>query len=235
MLDLLARVKKRLTKQARKSWCVFKRSFRQLWGRVGQIDTRILGSVSTAVGLIWETHTAQLTYGLRGPDNQMRELTTIKWGPSLRGGALVGGLWKPVYPLVEARLSACSLKCQQWCFLPENLPADQYVCFSNQSVPGCDGDIAWMCSSCCFTVNWQFVSPRFVPFHSLGDFYFITIIFFPSRSQNAICHPSVTGTPHEDGLFVSNSMNPWQRCQAMLNAAPIFHASPPSLSPPAEC
>lgn len=35
-------------------------------------------------------------------------------------------------------------------------------------------------SFCCvaeyFTLNWQFMSPCFVCFHSLGDFYFITII-----------------------------------------------------------
>lgn len=58
----------------------------------GQIDTRTLGSFWTAAGLIWENHTAQLTYGPRGPDSQMRELTTIKWGPSLRGSTG----WRPV-------------------------------------------------------------------------------------------------------------------------------------------
>lgn len=220
-LDPLRRVRKR--------GGVFKMSFfptmRKCWETAADWHS---------VDLIRQDLTAQLTHALRGPDNQKREQSR---GVPVWGGALVGGLQEPVYRLVEARLSACSLKCQPWCFLPENLPADQYVCFSNQSVQACDSGLVWTCSSCCwyFTGNWQFVSPHFVRSHSLGDFYFITIIFLPSRSQNAICHPTVTVTPHKDGLFVSNSMNPWQRCQAMLNAAPIFHASPPSLSPPAEC
>lgn len=44
----------------------------------------------------------------------------------------------------------------------------------------CLGMSFFACSFCCvaeyFTLNWQFMSPYFVCFHSLGDFYFITII-----------------------------------------------------------
>lgn len=166
----------------------------------------------------------------------MRELTTIKWGPSLRESTG----WQPV----ETSLSTCWG--QVVSLFPEvpavMFPARKFACQSIRLFFKSIRSGMWQWNRVnvplvLLIFHWKpaVCVTAFRGFHSLGDFYFITIIFFPSRSQNAICHPTVTGTPHKDGLFVSNSMNPWQRCQAMLNAAPIFHASPPSLSPPAEC
>lgn len=153
--------------------------------------------------LIWKYRSAQLTYPLWGPDNEMRELTAIEQCPSLRERALVGAFWKPVYWLLKARLSACSLKCQAVMIHAKNSICLQInIAFQIQYVQGCEGEIVWMCSFGCwyFTVNCQFMSPHFVRFHSLGDFYFITIISslrgarMQSVTQQWQSHPTKTAS-----------------------------------------
>lgn len=102
------------------------------------------------------------------------------------------------------------------------------------------GTVFFCCAAKYFSVNQQFMS-RLVCFHSMQRLLFCNhyriLCAFPRRTQNAICHPAVTVTPYKDGPFVSDSMNPRQRCQATLNAAPFFKLffPPSSRSPPAEC
>lgn len=58
-------------------------------------------------------------------------------------------------------------------------------------------DDGFCCAAEYFTVNCQFMSPHFVCFHSLGDFYFITIISSSApASEDPECNLSSSSDSH---------------------------------------